>query len=98
MGEILLGGRRTGRARKWLKTLLIAAPVLAVAMLIASVSFHRATTYPVPTGSLGGALAADGARLAFEGSSLERVGKLWVLRLAGSPWKLGLARGRLLGG
>jgi isopenicillin-N N-acyltransferase-like protein len=98
MGEILLGGRRTGRARKWLKTLLVAAPVLAVAMLIATVSFHRATTYPVPTGSLSGTLAADGARLGFEGSSLERVGKLWVLRLAGAPWKLGLARGRLLGG
>ena len=67
MAEILLGGRRTGRARKWLKTLLIAAPVLALAMLLASISFHRATTYPVPTGSVSGALAADGARLALEG-------------------------------
>jgi len=99
MGEILLGGRRTGRARKWLRTFLIAAPVLAIAGLLAAISFHRATTYSVPHGSgAGGALSADGARVAVEGSSLERIGKLWVLRTSGSPWRLGVARGRLLGG
>ncbi len=98
MGEILLGGRRTGRARKWVRTLLIAVPLLAIAGFIALVTFRRATTYEVPSkGGAGGAIVADGARLGLDGASLERVGKLWVLRAAGTPWQLGVARGRLLG-
>jgi hypothetical protein len=100
VGEILLGGRRPygGRARRWVRSLLVAVPLVLVAVLVGWLSFLRATRYPVPGGSgTGGELVAEGARLRLGASSLERAGGVWLLRVEGTPWEMGVARGRLLG-
>lgn len=98
MGEILLGSKRPPRARKFVRSAILATIVLVFAAIVGWIAFRRATSYPVPRGSLPAeALAAEGPRLRLGPSSLERVGELWVLRLAGAPYTLGGARARLLG-
>src|SRR5262249_56900820 len=49
-------------------------------------------------GAGGGPVAAEGRRLTFQGSSVERVGALWVLRGEGPPFIQGAAAARLLPG
>src|SRR4051812_5008178 len=98
MGDILLGAKRPARSRRIAKRLFLAALLLCAVAAIGYVWFQRATRYSVPRGSAPRTpLAAEGGRLALGDSSLERRGRVWVLRLAGDPFAIGVAQGRLLG-
>jgi hypothetical protein len=74
-------------------------PIVLAALGLGWISFLRATRYPVPHGpGAAGALEARGGRVVYARSSLERRAGVWILRVEGTPWELGAARGRLLAG
>jgi isopenicillin-N N-acyltransferase like protein len=96
--EIFLGARRPPRPGRWLRRITIALSLGLVAVVLAYVVFRRATAADAPSGSAPATvLGTDGNRLTLGTASLERVGELRVLRLAGDPYAIGFAEGRLLG-
>lgn len=98
MQEIFLGARRPPRPGRLARKLAIAGLIVAIASLIVYVVFNRITSVSAPSGSAPpGSLTVDGNRVALAGSSLERVGDLWVLRLAGEPFTMGYSAARLAG-
>jgi hypothetical protein len=98
MGEILLGGKRPQRPRRLVRRLAFAAAFALGILVVAWLAFRRATGYSAPAGEPpAGGVVAEGARLAFHGSTLERVGPLWVLRGEGDAFAQGAAAARLLG-
>src|SRR5262249_50549106 len=81
MGEILLGGKRPQRRGRLARRLFWSAAFALAVGAAAWFAFRRATGYGAPDGEAPvGPLAAEGTRLTFQGSSVERVGALWVLR------------------
>jgi isopenicillin-N N-acyltransferase like protein len=97
VSDILLGARRPQRTRR-LARRLFWTTVFAVALVaVALFAFRRATGYPTPSGEIpADPLVAEGTRLTYLGSSLERTGNLWVLRTAGPPFRQGVAAARLV--
>jgi hypothetical protein len=96
--DIFLGAKRPPRPGRLLRRVAAVALLLLVATIVAYVVFLRATGASTPSGTgPSDALAVDGTRLALGGSSLERVGDVWVLRLAGEPYAMGVAEARLFG-
>ncbi len=98
MRDLLIGSRR-GRTRSTVRALGIIGLLLVIAGFVAYLIFRRFTAYEVPGGSMPDTRVAatpDG-RLRYGQSSLERRGRLRVLRLRGGPHAVGAARGRLLG-
>lgn len=100
--DLVIGGRRPSAIRP-LRVVAIAGLLVVIATLVAYVVYRRVVAYAHPGGSVSSApLVTESAgattRLAWgEGASLERRGRLGVLRLAGDPHQIGAARGRLLG-
>jgi isopenicillin-N N-acyltransferase like protein len=96
--EIFLGARRPPRPGRWLRRIAILAGLGFILLILGYIVFRRATTATAPSGNAPvTALGTDGNRLTLGTASLERVGELWVLRLAGDPYAIGYAEGRLLG-
>jgi hypothetical protein len=98
MGEILLGAKRPQRPRRLARRLFLGAAFVLALGVALWFAFRRATGYSEPGGDApGGPLLAEGPRLTFQGSSVERVGPIWVLRGEGAPFLQGAAAARLLG-
>src|SRR6185503_16518256 len=98
MQEIFLGVRRPPRPRRLLRRFLLVLFVTLLLLALAWFGLSRATRAHPPVGSLPPeGFRVEGNRLLYGGSSLERFGELWVLRMAGEPFALGAAQARLLG-
>jgi tetratricopeptide (TPR) repeat protein len=96
--DIFLGAKRPPRPGRLLRKLAVLGLVVALALVVAYVVFARATGASAPSGTAPpGPLTVDGDRLALGGSSLERAGDVWVLRVTGDPYAMGYAAARLAG-
>lgn len=103
MSDLVIGGRRSGSARRSMRAAAIASLAVVFALLVAYMIFRRVVSYVVPEGSVPDTpLVVTGtegtpSRLGFGDSSLSYSGRIAVLRLVGKPHTLGVAQGRLLG-
>ncbi|HTR56398.1 MAG TPA: C45 family peptidase [Kofleriaceae bacterium] len=101
MPDLVIGARRS-TPRPW-RAGLIAIALLGVALAVAWLIYRRSVAYEVPEGDVHGEISmtqpAPGAvpALVYDGSSLEWLGGLAVLRANGDAHAVGAAHGRLLG-
>src|SRR5690242_19569038 len=99
MPDLVIGGRRSWPARPW-RAGVIAIALLGVALVVAYLIYKRSVAYEMPGGDVRGELAETpngvGAALTYNGSTLEWLGGLPVLRATGDAHAIGAAHGRLL--
>jgi len=97
MADIIIGSRRPRTTSPW-RTVAVVSVLVAVAVITATVTFGRLTRYPHPAGDVANAplTAGDDGLLRFGAASLERRGRLNVVRVSGTPHAIGAAHGRLL--
>jgi isopenicillin-N N-acyltransferase-like protein len=101
MPDLVIGARKTNFPRPW-RAGLIAIAMVGVALVVAWFIYRRSVAYEFPGGVTQGEvteLPATGTHsmLAYNGSTLEWVGGLAVLRASGDAHAIGAAHGRLLG-
>lgn len=101
MPDLVIGARKTNFPRPW-RAGFIAIAMVGVALVVAWFIYRRSVAYEFPGGVTHGEITesqvAPGARplLAYNGSTLEWVGGLAVLRASGDAHAIGAAHGRLL--
>jgi hypothetical protein len=101
MPDLVIGARKTNFPRPW-RAGLIAIAMVGVALVVAWFIYRRSVAYEFPGGVTQGEITesqvAPGARplLAYNGSTLEWMGGLAVLRASGDAHAIGAAHGRLL--
>jgi isopenicillin-N N-acyltransferase-like protein len=101
MPDLVIGARKTNFPRPW-RAGLIAIAMVGVALVVAWFIYRRSVAYDFPGGVTLGEITesqvAPGARplLAYNGSTLEWMGGLAVLRASGDAHAIGAAHGRLL--
>lgn len=101
MPDLVIGARKTSFPRPW-RAGLIAIAMVGVALVVAWFIYRRSVAYEFPGGAVHGDVSelqvTPGARplLSYNGSTLEWVGGLAVLRATGDAHAIGAAHGRLL--
>ena len=101
MPDLVIGGRRSAFPRPW-RAAGIAFALLGVVLVVAWFIYRRSVAYEVPGGDAHGEIvgtqSAPGAPpvLSYNGSTLEWVGGVAVLRTQGESHAIGAAHGRLL--
>jgi len=101
MPDLVIGGRRSAFPRPW-RAAGIAFALLSVVLVVAWFIYRRSVAYEVPGGEAHGEIigtqSAPGAPpvLAYNGSTLEWLGGIAVLRTQGESHAIGAAHGRLL--
>ncbi|HEY5926569.1 MAG TPA: C45 family autoproteolytic acyltransferase/hydrolase, partial [Kofleriaceae bacterium] len=101
MPDLVIGGRRSAFPRPW-RAAGIAFALLGVVLVVAWFIFRRSVAYEVPAGDVRGEIvstqSAPGAPpvLTYNGSTLEWLGGIAVLRTQGESHAIGAAHGRLL--
>ena len=101
MPDLVIGARKTNFPRPW-RAGLIAIAMVGVALVVAWFIYRRSVAYEFPGGVTQGEITesqvAPGAHplLAYNGSTLEWMGGLAVLRASGDAHAIGAAHGRLL--
>lgn len=101
MPDLVIGGRRSAFPRPW-RAAGIAFALLCVVLVVAWFIYRRSVAYEVPAGAVHGEVvgtqAGPGAvpRLGFQGSTLQWLGGIAVLRTQGESHAIGAAHGRLL--
>lgn len=101
MPDLVIGGRRSAFPRPW-RAAGIALALLGVMLVVAWFIYRRSVAYEVPGGDARGEISsaqpAPGAAplLAYNGSTLEWVGGIAVVRTQGESHAIGAAHGRLL--
>jgi hypothetical protein len=101
MPDLVIGGRRSAFPRPW-RAAGIALGLLGVVLVVAWFIYRRSVAYDVPEGDVRGEMlgtqVAPGAPpvLTFNGSTLEWLGGIAVLRTQGEAHAMGAAQGRLL--
>jgi len=101
MPDLVIGARKTSFPRPF-RAGLIAIALVGVALVVAWFIYRRSVAYEFPGGAVHGEVTelqiTPGARplLSYNGSTLEWVGGLAVLRATGDAHAIGAAHGRLL--
>lgn len=101
MPDLVIGGRRSAFPRPW-RAAGIALALFGVVLVVAWFIYRRSVAYDVPGGSVHGEIAASqlapGAPplLSYNGSTLQWLGGIAVLRTQGESHATGAAHGRLL--
>jgi isopenicillin-N N-acyltransferase like protein len=101
MPDLVIGGRRSAFPRPW-RAAGIALGLLGVVLVVAWFIYRRSVAYDVPGGEVRGEILgsqpAPGAPpvLSYNGSTLEWLGGIAVLRTQGESHAIGAAHGRLL--
>lgn len=101
MPDLVIGGRRSAFPRPW-RAAGIALAMFGVVLVVAWFIYRRSVAYEVPGGEVRGEIAATqiapGAPplLSFNGSTLQWLGGIAVLRTQGESHAIGAAHGRLL--
>lgn len=101
MPDLVIGGRRSAFPRPW-RAAGIAFALLCVVLVVAWFIYRRSVAYEVPAGEARGEIVgtqpAPGAapQLTYNGSTLEWLGGIAVVRSQGESHAIGAAHGRLL--
>jgi isopenicillin-N N-acyltransferase like protein len=101
MPDLVIGGRRSAFPRPW-RAAGMAFALLGVVLVVAWFIYRRSVAYEVPAGEVRGEMIgsqpAPGAPpvLSYNGSTLEWLGGIAVLRSQGESHAIGAAHGRLL--
>jgi len=102
MPDLVIGGRRSGRApaAPW-RSAVIAVAMLGVTVIVAWFIYRRSVAYEIPDGSVSGPISWQTTpnatpALAFGAGSLAWNGSIAVLRTSGDAHAMGAAHGRLL--
>ncbi|MEO8550849.1 MAG: hypothetical protein ABI678_12775, partial [Kofleriaceae bacterium] len=101
MPDLVIGARKSSFPRPW-RAGLIAIAMVGVALVVAWFIYRRSVAYEFPGGAVHGEVTelqvTPGARplLSYNGSTLEWVGGLAVLRATGDAHAIGAAHGRRL--
>ncbi len=101
MPDLVIGGRRSAFPRPW-RAAGIALALFGVVLVVAWFIYRRSVAYEVPGGEVHGEITATqlapGAPplLSYDGSTLQWLGGIAVLRTHGEAHAIGAAHGRLL--